>query len=294
MNAAELYKCCGSEQWSQLVAKMGPFVDKEGVLSAARGVWWNDCSVADWLEAFKAHPRIGDVSQLKEKFQATEELCSNEQSAAMASSTSTTLEELKEWNDRYFDKHGFIFIIFATGKKADEVLHALKERYGNSASHELQNAAIEQMKITELRLSKLFPSFFPEEQKQEEQGGANLRSPVTSHVLDIANGRPAMNVPIKLERLMPCSKDAWDLVGKDVTNGDGRSGQLLQPSATVASGIYKISFDTRHYETAECGGKLGFYPNASIVFEIGADQTRQHFHVPLLYSPFGYSTYRGS
>ena len=69
-----------------------------------------------------------DVSQLKEKFGATEDLCSNEQSAAMESSTENTLAELKEWNDKYYDKHGFIFIIFATGKKASEVLAALKKR----------------------------------------------------------------------------------------------------------------------------------------------------------------------
>ena len=76
----------------------------------------------------------------------------------MGSSTTATLEELKEWNDRYFDKNGFIFIIFATGKTADQVLKVLKERYENSSAQEVVNAAIEQMKITELRLGKLLPT----------------------------------------------------------------------------------------------------------------------------------------
>ena len=116
-----------------------------------------------------------------------------------------------------------------------------------------------------------------------------LRSPITSHVLDISSGRPAAGVPIRLERLMQCSEDAWDLVGEDVTNDDGRSGKLMEPSSFVASGVYRISFDTREYETTMCGGKLGFYPNASIVFEILDSQTHQHFHVPRLYSPLGYS-----
>ena len=99
-------------------------------------------------------------------------------------------------------------------------------RYGNSPVKEAVNAAIEQMKITELRLSKLFPALFPEEegkasadQKPDSSGpikrtGQILKhlivgeqqSPVTSHVLDIANGKPAAQVPIKLERLMPGSR----------------------------------------------------------------------------------------
>ena len=88
-----------------------------------------------------------------------------------------------------------------------------------------------------------------------------------------------------------CS-DAWDLVGTDVTNSDGRAKKLLEPSPVVQAGIYKISFDTRAYE--KLLGTNGFYPHASIVFEIGEHQTYQHFHVPLLYAPYGYSTYRGS
>ena len=92
---------------------------------------------------------------------------------------------------------------------------------------------------------------------------------------------------------MPGSTDAWDLVGEDETSTDGRATKLLAPSNYVQSGTYKISFDTRAYEAAEKTA-VGFYPFASIVFEVGAHQTAQHFHVPLLYSPFGYSTYRGS
>ena len=127
------------------------------------------------------------MSQLKEKFQATEELCSNEQSAAMASSTEATLQELKQWNDAYFDKHGFIFIIFATGKKAEEVLRALKQRHPNTASQELKYAAIEQMKITELRLAKLFPNLFPQDQgessgEERKPGWVERTVKIAAHV----------------------------------------------------------------------------------------------------------------
>mmetsp|Transcript_1152 Transcript_1152/g.2654 ORF Transcript_1152/g.2654 Transcript_1152/m.2654 type:complete len:320 (+) Transcript_1152:41-1000(+) len=319
MAAEDFFKCCGSRKWASLVAQQGPFTTKDGLLAACRDAWWNGCNVNDWFEAFTAHPRIGDVSELAKKFASTADLCSNEQSAAMESAAGNkeVLAELKEWNDKYFDKNGFIFIIFATGKTAEQVLGFLKERYENTCAQEAVNAAIEQMKITELRLVKLFPNFFPEGEagvgsaggsppKEEKKGGilartgkilahiagADLKSPITSHILDIANGKPAYQVPIKLERLMPGSKDAWDLVGKDVTNMDGRSTKLMAPSATVLPGVYKISFDTRFYE--QLTGTTGFYPHASIVFEIGEHQIHQHFHVPLLYSPFGYSTYRGS
>ena len=290
--------------------------EQEDILYAGRNVWWEECNVHDWFEAFKAHPRIGNVEDLKKKFaNNTTDLCSNEQSAAMQSSTENIINDLKMWNDKYYDKYGFIFIIFATGKSAEEVLFFLKERYGNSAMKEATNAAIEQMKITELRLSKLFPNLFPEEASSSEEGekkkpgflartgkilahlAGNPQSPVTSHVLDIANGKPAKGVPIKLERLMPCSTDAWDLVGKDVTNGDGRATKLLEPSDYIEAGTYRISFDTRSYEKNVLlmdSKALGFYPHASIVFEIGENQTHQHFHVPLLYAPYGYSTYRGS
>ena len=316
---ATLYKCCGSRKWAREVSAKGPFATKEQVLRHSRHVWWNECNVTDWFEAFTAHPRIGNVEDLKKKFSNnTKDLCSNEQSAAMESSNAEILSQLKEWNDKYYEKYGFIFIVFATGKSAEQVLAALKDRFGNSCSQETVNAAIEQMKITELRLIKMFPDLFPEEaaaaaaaasaanSKDKGKGGAlgriggilghiagvNPQSPITSHLLDIANGKPAANVPIKLERLMPCSADAWDLVSRDTTNSDGRSTKLLAPSATVEPGVYKISFDTTAYEKVL--GIKGFYPHASIVFHIGEDQTYQHFHVPLLYSPFGYSTYRGS
>ena len=70
------------------------------------------------------------------------------------------------------------------------------------------------------------------------------------------------------------SSDVWDLVGKDVTNNDGRAKKLLEPSPVVQAGIYKISFDTRAYEKDVLMGANGFYPHASIVFEILESQVR--------------------
>lgn len=110
-------------------------------------------------------------------------------------------------------------------------------------------------------------------------------SGITTHVLDTARGKPAAGVPIALE----LSQDgSWELVGKGETDADGRLRTLTGPK--IAAGTYRITFDTGAYFRAQ--GVEGFYPEAAIVFVV--KDPAEHFHVPLLVSPFGYSTYRGS
>ncbi|NUP06609.1 MAG: hydroxyisourate hydrolase [Polyangiaceae bacterium] len=111
-------------------------------------------------------------------------------------------------------------------------------------------------------------------------------SAITTHVLDIARGRPAAGVPIELE----LKKDgAWAHVARGETDADGRLRTLLADKALVR-GTYRITFDTGAYFRAL--DVEGFYPEASIVFEVRAEN--EHYHVPLLLSAYGYSTYRGS
>ena len=113
------------------------------------------------------------------------------------------------------------------------------------------------------------------------------KSPVTTHVLDTARGRPAAGVPVSLEA--GAGADAWKELGRGATNADGRAADLL-PGGTLQPGRYRLTFDTAAYFKAE--GLQGFYPYVQVVFEIR--QAGEHYHVPLLLSPFGYSTYRGS
>lgn len=110
---------------------------------------------------------------------------------------------------------------------------------------------------------------------------------ITTHVLDTALGRPAAGVPITLD--MRQGSD-WARIGAGSTDADGRLKTLVPAGQTLAAGIYRIAFDTDTYHRAN--GQPTFYPYAEIVFRI-ADPS-QHFHIPLLLSPFGYSTYRGS
>jgi len=103
---------------------------------------------------------------------------------------------------------------------------------------------------------------------------------VTTHVLDTARGRPAAGVAVRLERV---AGDGWQSVGSGVTDADGRLRDLPPTSA----GRYRLVFDTGAYL-----GDDGFYPQVTVEFRL--EQGEDHYHVPLLLSPFGYSTYRGS
>ncbi len=108
----------------------------------------------------------------------------------------------------------------------------------------------------------------------------------STHILDTSRGRPAEGLPVELEIL----KDGnYVRLGAGSTDADGRIKGLVEPGAFVA-GQYRISFDTGSY--FEQRGVVGFYPEVKIVFEVSAPA--QHYHVPLLLSPYGYSTYRGS
>jgi 2-oxo-4-hydroxy-4-carboxy-5-ureidoimidazoline decarboxylase len=115
---------------------------------------WYECSEADWLQAFTHHPKIGDVDSLKKKFASTAKWAGNEQ-GAVNSASEETLKALAKGNDDYEKKFGFIFIVCATGKSADEMLQLLQERLPNDKAGEIKIAMEEQNKITQLRLQKL-------------------------------------------------------------------------------------------------------------------------------------------
>ena len=113
-----------------------------------------------------------------------------------------------------------------------------------------------------------------------------MSNPLTTHVLDTASGRPAAGLPILLERSVD---GRFEAAGSGVTNADGRLDAPLISDGWQA-GVYRIRFDTGAYFAAQ--GSRGFYPYVEVVFEV--TQPDEHHHVPLLLSPYGYSTYRGS
>jgi 5-hydroxyisourate hydrolase len=111
---------------------------------------------------------------------------------------------------------------------------------------------------------------------------------ISTHVLDTALGKPAARVPVHLER---CEKDGrWLTLGSFKTDDDGRCAQMLTKSQPVAEGRYRLVFDTATYYAAQ--NLLGLYPVVEITFEVRKGES--HCHIPLLLSPNGYTTYRGS
>jgi 5-hydroxyisourate hydrolase len=116
-------------------------------------------------------------------------------------------------------------------------------------------------------------------------------SGITTHVLDTARGRPAAGVFVRLEFQEFGSDDRWwFLMGEGKTDADGRLNTLLPPREKLRPGVYRLTFDTGAYFRAQ--RVEAFYPEAQVVFAVR--DPAQHYHVPLLLSPYGYATYRGS
>lgn len=143
---------CAAQKWIGAMVKQRPYGSLQEVVSSAQEAW-QTCTAKDYMQAFKAHPMIGNVNSLRAKFSSTKTLASKEQSGANDASE-LTLKELSELNHQYLQLNGFIFIICASGLTAQAMLQALKLRISNKQSVELEKAAAEQIKITLLRLQK--------------------------------------------------------------------------------------------------------------------------------------------
>ncbi len=113
-------------------------------------------------------------------------------------------------------------------------------------------------------------------------------SAITTHVLDLADGCPARGVTVTLEIEKPGR--GWMVMAKRTTDADGRVRDFIPAGSQLDRGRYRLTFDTGAY--FEAAGHAAFYPRVPVEFEV--EHPDQHYHVPLLLSPFGYSTYRGS
>ncbi len=149
----ELIKCCGSSKWVNKMVSKRPFSSLEELLQTADEIWAG-CGPEDGLEAFQHHPKIGDLKSLEKKFASTSQWSQGEQQS-VSSASLQTLQKLQEGNKQYEEKFGFIFIVCATGKSADEMLGLLEARIGNERHKEIKIAMEEQRKITAIRLNKL-------------------------------------------------------------------------------------------------------------------------------------------
>jgi OHCU decarboxylase len=149
---AALLACCGSARWAGEVAALRPFWDVGQLLRIGRRVWF-EMKCEDWLEAFRAHPRIGESKAAADTGAEARRWSEGEQARARDASAAT-LDELARANREYEGRFGFIYIVCAAGRTAEEMLALLRERIGNDPETELRVAAEEQWRITELRLKK--------------------------------------------------------------------------------------------------------------------------------------------
>jgi 5-hydroxyisourate hydrolase/2-oxo-4-hydroxy-4-carboxy-5-ureidoimidazoline decarboxylase len=270
----ELLKCCGSEKWVDNMIEHFPFQNPTILFQKSNDIWYDECSEKDWLEAFKYHPKIGDIESLQKKFSSTKDWATGEQSGLNTASPET-IENLAKINQAYEEKFGYIFIVCATGKSADEMLQLAEARIKNDLEIEIHLAKGEQQKITLIRLQKLL-----------EDIAINKRSQITTHVLDTSIGSPGEGILIRLQNY---KDEKWQNLAIGLTDKDGRVGDLLPSWKILPPANYQIIFETGTY--FKKSNTKGFYPEVNIQFTVFDES---HYHVPLLLNPYGYSTYRGS
>jgi 5-hydroxyisourate hydrolase len=111
---------------------------------------------------------------------------------------------------------------------------------------------------------------------------------ISTHVLDVVHGKPAKNVPVRLEKQN--APGDWRLLTSGRTDHDGRCAQLLPEGEELSAGVYRLSFDTGSYHAAQNIAAL--YPVVEVTFQVRDGES--NFHIPLLLSPNSYTTYRGS
>jgi 2-oxo-4-hydroxy-4-carboxy-5-ureidoimidazoline decarboxylase len=141
---SDLLLCCGSTAWAREMAAHS-FPNAKEVFATGDSIWWS-LTPDDWREAFRAHPKIGD--------RATHQW-SREEQASARHATDATLAELRELNQVYEERFGYIFIICANGRSVHSILEALKARLRNTPEVEIKIAAGQQLEITHLRLKRL-------------------------------------------------------------------------------------------------------------------------------------------
>jgi 2-oxo-4-hydroxy-4-carboxy-5-ureidoimidazoline decarboxylase len=157
LNTAQAHQalehCCAAPNWVSGMLNIMPFKNKDPLFYSAQNVW-DSLSERDYLAAFEGHPQIGDLSTLSKKYAATAKKAGHEQSG-MSKANEQTLKKMIALNKQYLSKFGFIFIVCASGKSAEQMLELIEQRVHNTREKELTIAAGEQAKITKIRLESL-------------------------------------------------------------------------------------------------------------------------------------------
>ena len=143
--------CCAARRWAEAIVALRPFSGVESLSLTADEVW-STMEEADWLEAFAAHPRIGE--RKASAGSSASAAWSQQEQSSTAAATEQLLADLAEGNRVYEHRFGFTYIVCATGKSGEEMLAILQRRLTNSREAELREAAEQQRQITQIRLRK--------------------------------------------------------------------------------------------------------------------------------------------
>ncbi|HEY0248122.1 MAG TPA: 2-oxo-4-hydroxy-4-carboxy-5-ureidoimidazoline decarboxylase [Gryllotalpicola sp.] len=260
------------ERWVEEMLRAAPYADVEALVEHAR-LAATPLSEAELDEALAHHPRIGERATDDDdeaRMSAAEQAAPDDDDAELNA-------QIAEGNGEYEARFGRVFLIRAAGRSRAEILIELRRRLALDPETEAATATEQLRQIMELRLRTLFGEAPP--------APASARSHITTHVLDTARGRPASHMPVRLDAF---SEEVWHELGRGITDDDGRIAQLGPDQ--VPAGRYRVVFDTAAYFATQ--DAISFFPEVSVMFDIWS--TEEHFHIPLLLSPFGYSTYRGA
>jgi 2-oxo-4-hydroxy-4-carboxy-5-ureidoimidazoline decarboxylase len=148
-----LLACCASPEWARRMAEARPFADRGDLLARADALWWA-VGEAEWLAAFRGHPRIGERETAAPQTGRAAGWSAAEQ-AGVGGAAEAVRRALAEGNRAYEARFGFVFLICATGRSAEEMLQSLRVRLANDPPTELRTAAAGQARITAIRLRKL-------------------------------------------------------------------------------------------------------------------------------------------
>lgn len=248
--------CSKSKSWVNLLTARRPFSSIDEFLKQSKDIWMS-LPRHEWLSVINQEPLIGDTHSEQRKNSGW-----SDEHTGVSSSSSETLAQLKVANHQYDKQFGFRYIVCASGKSGDELLEILQTRLSNSPEQEIHIAASELAKIIELRLINSLQ-----------------KSPVTTHVLDTCVGKPAANIRVSLSEMQ---KKDWKEIAQSVTNQEGRAITFIPSVILKSTAQYKMAF-----EIEGC-----FFSPIQNSFRTRS--VNEHYHLPLLVSPFGYTIYRGS
>jgi len=261
---ALLTSCLAAPGWVDGMLAGRPYADREALLAHGTELAAH-LSDEDVEAALARHPRIGERAGADHDA----ELSAAEQ-AGVDPDDEAVAAALRAGNAAYEKRFDRVFLIRAAGRSSQDILEELHRRLSNDDVTESREVAEQLGEIALLRLDALV---------RDDDG-----STVSTHVLDAALGRPGAGVAVHLERL-PEDGAPPETIGEGVTDDDGRVQEL---AAGLPAGSYRLSFDTAAYFART--GTDAFFPRVDILFTVASG----HYHVPVLLSPFAFSTYRGS